>query len=119
MKTIKMKKSVGKAYVFDFACPAGHRNSYSNTDKKRTEHELAYDSEIGLKCSEISEVEMFEEVEEKVPDVVERWYFVSIFADGNTKLFSRTEREIIEEARQELLDDGVKCSEIKLLREEF
>ena len=120
MKAIKIKKSVGKAYVFNFNIHNGHKNSYSNTDKTRTEIEHSYNTQIGYKCSEISEVELFETIEEQVPHVVERWYFVVCGKGGDgvhtRKIDEKTDIEIL---RNEYVNSGYRCSEIKLFREEF
>lgn len=121
MKTIKTKKSAGKAYVYCYKYLDNGRCCVVELSKERAIYEKEYKQEARgyTNVSDISEVELFEEVEEQVPDVVERYYFVAVFPDGSDKLYSRTELAVLEEGRKEHSELGCRCSEIKLLREEF
>ena len=119
MKTIKTKKSTGKAYVFIYASPKDRQATNSLMSRELAERSRDWHIKVGYLCSEISEVELFEEVEENIPDVVERWYFVAVHQDGSDKMFSRTDLAALEEGRKECVELGYRCSEIKILREEF
>ena len=114
MKTIKTKKSMCKMYVYAFGDMPITRNNLQVLE----EHRISAING-GMHCSEISEVELFETVEETIPDVVERWYFVAVYPDGGDKMFCNIERSEMEKTRLELIDIGYSCSEIKQLREEF
>jgi hypothetical protein len=122
MKTIETKKSVGKAYVFSYN--NFENGPYYNTNQTE---KLAIEARDNKRCrcdynriSEISEVELFEEVEEQVPDVVVRWYFVMCGEEGDGIRTRKTEDKAeLEEHREEVMRQGYRCSEIKLLREEF
>jgi hypothetical protein len=122
MKTIKTKKSVGKAYVFSYN--NFENGPYYNTNQTE---KLAIEARDNKRCrcdynriSEISEVELFETVEEQVPWIFERYYFV-VCGDNNEIMYTRKKNEIaeLETIRDELVDQQFECSEIKLLREEF
>jgi hypothetical protein len=122
MITIKTKKSVGKAYVFSY----NHfeNGPYYNTNQTK---KLAIEARDNTRCrcdlnniSEISEVELFEEVIEQVPHVVERYYFV-VIVDTDDGMHTRKKKDLaeLEELREEFVEQRYDCSEIKLLREEF
>lgn len=121
MKTIKTKKSVGKAYVFSYTLLDGRTCSVSSMDKEGLEKSRKlYDKPSVYTISEISEVELFEGVEEQVPQVVERYYFV-VSGDTDDGIHTRKKKDLaeLEELRNEFVNQGFDCSEIKLLREEF
>jgi hypothetical protein len=122
VKTIKTKKSVGKAYVFSY----NHfeNGPYYNTNQTK---KLAIEARDNTRCrcdsnniSEISEVELFEEVIEQVPHIVERYYFV-VCGEKDDGIHTRKKHDIkeLKELREEFMGTGYNCSEIKLLREEF
>jgi hypothetical protein len=115
MKTIKTKKSVGKAYVF-------WDRHFTNSSRSliALEADRVKSQESGYKCSEISEVELFETVEEQVPEVVARWYFAYIRGESSDMYITTIDdNEWLEKKRARLIKEGYLCSEIKLLREEF
>jgi hypothetical protein len=119
MKAIKIKKSVGKAYVFNFNIHNGHKNSYSNTDKTRTEIEHSYNTQIGYKCSEISEVELFETVEEQVPEVGLAWVFFYKTLIGNIEYVVSLNERDAKFRRNTCKNNGFECSAIREVKEEF
>lgn len=119
MKTIKTKRSVGIFYILschiDGKLTPHVYNTRECADKSRS-----WAAKENTQPSEISEVELFEEVIEQVPHVVERYYFV-VIGDTDDGMHTRKKKDLaeLEELREEFVEQRYDCSEIKLLREEF
>ena len=120
MKTIKTKKSVGKAYVFIYSSKDEKQTSNSNVSKEMIEKSLEYYTSVGFKCSEISEVELFEEIEGRVPHVWDKYilWTYNEAADKATLSTFLTEEEAIE-FRRTAISLEIPCSEIEHIRREF
>ena len=123
MKTIKTKKSVGKAYVFSYN--NFENGPYYNTNQTE---KLAIEARDNTRCrcylnhiSEISEVELFEEVIEEKPDVGLAWIFFykEVAREGVVIPVTSLDESTAIHRRKQHIDGGYECSEIKLFREEF
>ena len=121
MKTIKTKKSVGKAYVFSYN--NFENGPYYNTNQTE---KLAIEARDNKRCrcdynriSEISEVELFETVEEQVPEVGLAWVFFYKTLIGNIEYVVSLNERDAKFRRNTCKNNGFECSAIKLLREEF
>ena len=120
MKTIKTKKSVGKAYVFSYTLIDGRTTSMSNVDRESLEKSRTlYGNPSIYKASEISEVELFETIEEQVPEVGLAWVFFYKTLIGNIEYVVSLNERDAKFRRNTCKNNGFECSAIREVKEEF
>jgi hypothetical protein len=121
MKTIKTKKSVGIfyvtcCYVDDNPLPFIYESREAATKSRE------WDVKECIRTSEISEVELFETIEEQVPEIGRAWVFFYKALKSEEEIINSILCEDEGDAiacRKRYVDYGYECSKLREVKEEF
>jgi hypothetical protein len=116
MRTVKGKKEIRRLYSFSTENVHWVRDNREAIEKSRKDAEDFTDYHP---LSDIVETIYYTEVEEQVPDVYQMWYFACVKGEEKSFLCFDHDKEGLIESRNRRIETGHRCSEIKLLREEF
>ena len=117
MRTVRARKEICR--IYSFASPNDIWTRITKETIEKVRKAVIEEGAIDGPFSDIVETIYYAEVEEQVPDVYELWYFVCVKGEEKSFLCFDCNKEALTESRTRRIVTGHRCSEIKLLREEF